>query len=159
MIPTAQDLMQTSVICVSPESSLLDVHRLFLEEEISGAPVTDNAGTLLGVISTTDLVRAVEEEHETVFMRADYFRDTLAYSGPDWSGSPEDLQDRMLNRRVEEAMTHGVVFVAPETPAPEVARVIRENRIHRAFVVEDGRMVGVISAFDVLRLVEEWKTP
>jgi CBS domain-containing protein len=122
MLPTARDLMQAGVISVSPETPLLDVHRLFVEEEISGAPVTDNTGTL-------------------------------------WSGSPEDLQDRLADRRVEEAMTPGVVSVEPKASAPEVARVLRENRIHRVFVVEDGRMVGVISAFDVLRLVEEWKTP
>jgi CBS domain-containing protein len=152
---SASDLMERHVLSVSPETPLLDVHRLFVEEEISGAPVVDSAGLLLGVISTTDLLRAVEEERDTALVEADYFRDILPYSAPDWASAPEDFQNRLADRTVEEIMTSGVISVTPDATAAEVARTLREHRVHRVFVVAEGRMLGLISAFDVLQLIEE----
>ena len=119
--------METSVISVSPESALIDVHRLFVEEEISGAPVVDNTGALVGVISSTDLLRAVDEERDTAVVDADYFRDMLPYSAPDWGSSPENFQDRLADRRVEEVMTPGVISVPPEATAANLV-----DQSHRA---------------------------
>ena len=59
-MPLARDVMQTHLVTVEPELPLVDVHRLFVEEEITGAPVVDDTGRLLGVISSTDLLRAVD---------------------------------------------------------------------------------------------------
>jgi CBS domain-containing protein len=149
--------MESHVISVNPEASLLDAHRLFVEEEISGAPVIDEQGTLVGVISSTDLLRAVEEEHYTAISDTDYFRSTLSYSAPDWSGAPDDFQDRLAKRRVSEAMTANVITVPPTEAAPAVAKTLRENHIHRVFVVDKTELLGIISSSDILRLVEGWK--
>jgi CBS domain-containing protein len=158
MLPTAKDLMETHVMSVDPETSLLDVHRLFVEEQISGAPVVDERGLLLGVISTTDLMRAVDEERDTAIVDAQYFRDVLPYTAPDWAtAGEEDFQDRLRERRVTDVMTRGLIAVPPGSDAAEIARVLREHRIHRVFVVEDQNLLGVISAFDVLRVLEEMK--
>jgi CBS domain-containing protein len=157
MIPTARDLMETHVIAVSPESSLLDVHRLFVEEEISGAPVIDGAGNLLGVITKSDLLRAVDEERDSAVVETDYFRELLPYSAPDWGASSEDFQNRLAERQVEEVMTPGLIAVSPDASAAEVARALRENRVHRVFVMEDKRLLGVVSAFDVLKVLEDWR--
>jgi CBS domain-containing protein len=156
-IPAARDLMETHVQSVGRTTPLLDVHRLFAEEEISGAPVLDEDGALVGVITSSDLVRSVEEERDTVAVETTYFRDLLPYSSPDWSTESEDLQDRLRERRAEDAMTTSVLTVAPDVPAPEIARRLREHRVHRVFVTDGGRLVGVISAFDLLRLVEDMK--
>jgi len=157
MMPKARDVMETGVLSVGPTTSLLDVHRLFTEEEISGAPVVDDDGTLLGVITATDLLRAVQEEHDAGRVAQNYFRDLLPYSSPDWSSAPEDFQDRLRELRAEDVMTVEVLTIAPETPIPLVARALREHRIHRVFVSQDTQLVGVISAFDLLKLVEDWK--
>lgn len=157
MIPQARDLMETGVVSVGPATPLLDVHRLFVEEEISGAPVVDDDATLLGVITATDLLRAVQEEHDAGRAVQNYFRDVLPYSSPDWSSAPEDFQDRLRELRAEDFMTVEVLTVAPETPIPLVARALREHRIHRVFVAQDRRLVGVISAFDLLKVVEDLK--
>jgi CBS domain-containing protein len=157
MIPKARDVMETSIVSVGPATPLLDVHRLFTEEEISGAPVVDDDGTLLGVITATDLLRAVQEEHDSGRVAQDYFRDLLPYSSPDWSSGPVDFQDRLRELRAEEVMTVEVLSVAPETPVTMVARRMREHRIHRVFVSQGTQLVGLISAFDLLRLIEDWK--
>jgi CBS domain-containing protein len=132
------------------------VHRLFGRRR-SGAPVVDDDGRLLGVITATDLLRAVQEEHDSGRVAQDYFRDLLPYSSPDWSTGPVDFQDRLREVRVEDVMTVEVLCVAPETPVTLVARTMREHRIHRVFVSEGAQLVGLISAFDLLRLIEDWK--
>jgi CBS domain-containing protein len=54
-------------------------------------------------------------------------------------------------------MVRRVLTVPVRAPVTHVARVLRENGIHRVFVCEDGRLLGVVSTFDLLRLIEEWK--
>jgi CBS domain-containing protein len=157
MLPTARELMEARVVSVDPEASLLEVHRLFAEEEISGAPVVDGVGKLVGVITASDLIRAVEEESATARVDSHYFRDLLPYSAPDWDAGPEDFQDRLAGLRVSDAMTRGVVSIPPSTPAPEIARLLRERHIHRAFVAANEQLLGVVTAFDLLRVVERLK--
>lgn len=157
MLPTAAQIMETHLISVSPDAPLLDVHRLFVEEEISGAPVVDDQGNLVGVISSSDLLRAVEEEHDTAVVETDYFRSELPYSGPDWTTAPEDFQDRLRERRAAEVMTAEVITVPSDTPMPQVARVLRESHIHRVFVIEDGALQGIISLSDMLKIIEDLK--
>lgn len=155
----ARDLAEKHVIAVGPRASLLDVHRLFVEEEISGAPVVSEDEELVGVITSTDLLRAVEEERDTVEVHSAYFREILPYSSPDWAALPEDFQDRLSGRTVEDVMTRSVITVGPDDSAAAVARALRDNRVHRVFVVDRSQLVGVISAFDLLRLVEQGEVP
>jgi CBS domain-containing protein len=147
--------MQTYVVTVSPEEPLLDIHRLFVEEEIHGAPVVDEQDRVLGVISSSDLLRAVSEEHETVRATPSYLRDFLEFSGPDWSSAPEDFQDRLRERVASEAMTDGVVTVALDAPVAEIAGAMRQNKVHRVLVLEDGVLRGIISSFDLVALLEK----
>lgn len=151
----ARDVMQSFMLKVNPETPLIDVHRLFVEEEIGGAPVVDDADRLLGVVTSLDLLRAVEEEHGTAASETTYFRDFFEFSGPDWTRSPEDFQDRLANRCVADVMTEGGVTVSPATSVSEVAATMRKNHIHRVFVVEGELLVGLISTFDLVGLLEK----
>jgi CBS domain-containing protein len=135
---------------------LIDVHRLFVEEQISGAPVIEDDGTLVGVVSSRDLLRAVEEEHDSGTRgHHEYFRELFPYSGPDWSMGPEDLQDRLAQGQVEDVMTREVLTIGPNASTSEAARLLRENHVHRLFVTERDQLVGVLSAFDLLQLLEK----
>jgi len=151
--------MEEHVLAVSPETPLLKVHQLFAEEQIGAAPVVDDAERVIGVITSADLVRAIEEERDTAVVETSYLRDVLPYSSPDWDNVPEDLQDRLGQLRVSDAMTKGVVSVSPDASAAEVARTLRKNRLHHLFVIEDGALRGVVSTYDLLQLVEQWKEP
>jgi len=155
MSPHARDIMQRHVVTVDPETSLLDIHRLFVEEEIHGAPVVDDEGRILGVISAFDLLRAVNEERDTVVSDSSYFRDFLPYSGPDWGASPEDFQERLTQRTVSEVMTEGAITVDADASIPEIARTLRSRNVHRVLVVERGLLVGIISAMDLMALLEK----
>jgi len=147
--------MQTYLISVNPETPLLEVHRLFVDEEINGAPVVDETGRLLGVISSVDLLRAVEEEHDAASAGSSHVREFLELSGPDWQEESDDFKNRLAERTVADAMTRGGITVTPETPISEVAATLRKHRIHRVFVVDGEQLCGVISTFDLVALLEK----
>jgi CBS domain-containing protein len=147
--------MQTYLISVNPETPLLEVHRLFVDEEITGAPVVDETGRLLGVISSVDLLRAVEEEHDAAAADSSYLRDFLEVSGPDWQEGSDDFQARLRERTVSDAMTRGGITVTPDTVISDVAAALRKHRIHRVFVVDGEQLCGVISTFDLVALLEK----
>jgi CBS-domain-containing membrane protein len=156
MALTAADCMTRSVLSVGPETPLLDVYRLFVEEQIHGAPVLDEEERIIGVVTSSDLLRAIDEERDSALSSSDYLRDLLEFSGPDWGRGLSDFQDRLAERRVAEVMTQSALTVNGETPVSEVARLLRERRIHRAWVTDEaGCLCGVISAFDLLPLVEK----
>jgi CBS domain-containing protein len=147
--------MQEDVITITPETPILDVHRLFVEEEIHGAPVVDEDGLVIGVISTLDVLRVVRDQLDpgagaTTPM---YFRDQLLYSGPDWQRMPEDFQDRMQETTAADAMTKELVTAGPETPAADLARTMAEQHIHRVLITDDGALLGIVTTFDLLRVV------
>ena len=155
MAHTAGDIMQTEIVTVSPELSLLDVHRLFVAEEIHGAPVIDEDGVVSGVVSSADLLRVVAEEHGSAGVAVDYLRDLVEFSGPDWASMPEDFQDRLCNLCVRDAMTAAVVGVSPDATIGEVARAVCENRVHRVLVIENDQLLGIISTLDLVAVLRD----
>jgi predicted transcriptional regulator len=152
---TAGDLMTKSVVSVGADTPLLDVYRLFVTEQIHGAPVVDDEERVIGVITSSDLLRAAEEERDTAVSSSDYMRDLVEFSGPDWGHGLTDFQDRLAQLTVAEVMTAVAVTVRRDTPIQQVARTLREHAIHRAWVEENGQLCGVISTFDLLPLVEK----
>ena len=155
MPKTAADVMERSVVVLSPEASLLDAHRLFVEEGIHGAPVVDDEGMVIGVVSSMDLLRAVSEEHESAGFASDpVFREGREFGPSIWT-VPEDFQDRLANRTVGEVMTEGAFTVEETTRAREVAELLHRQRVHRVWVVKEGRPTGVVSALDLLPLVRD----
>lgn len=150
----ARDFMQKDVLTLAPETPLINAHRFFVEEEIHGAPVVEDDGKVVGVVSTMDLLRAVEEEHERGSTGSSYFRESLEFSASGWSNLSSDFQDRLTELTVRDIMNAEIVGVRPETPAAEVARVIRNQRVHRVLVLQEGKLVGLVSTFDLVGLIE-----
>lgn len=155
------DLMHRDVIVVSPETSLLDVHRLFVEEEINGAPVVDeNSGKVLGVISSLDLLRAVRDEYDQVSSIAGaFFRDELPRSDPDWNDAPADFSERMGQLTAADAMSRERVAVASEMSVADAAQLMREQRIHRVLVIDGHELVGILTTFDLLSALASQRAP
>jgi CBS domain-containing protein len=127
---TAQDLMTTNPVSIRGGATVPEVLAFLTDTGFSAAPVIDNMGRPVGVVSRTDVV---------VYERA---RTASSAAGPDGF-------DSVL--RAADLMTPIVFSVAPEAPAVEVAREMVQQNVHRLFVVRDGTLIGVISALDVLR--------
>ena len=127
----ARDLMQRDIITVTPETPILDVHRLFVEEEIHGAPVVDDAGRVRGVLSALDLLRIVRDELE-----------------------PADPEDGVKEATASDAMTKELVTVSPGASVEEIARAMLAHHVHRVLVIGPEReLEGVITTFDLLRVL------
>ncbi len=155
MTKTVADVMQHSVVSLSPEHSLLDAHRLLVEEGIHGAPVVNETGEVVGVVSSTDLLRAVTEEHESGGFASDPSFTEAREFGPSIWTVPEDFQDRLSNRTVGEVMTEGACTVEETERARTVAELLHSRRIHRVWVLKEGRPAGVVSALDLMPLVRD----
>ena len=169
-MPSVREIMQTDVISVRSGTSVAELARLLDEEGISGVPVLDSAGTVVGVVSRTDLVRfaASVPAHapgEAFWAGLAAVRDDLEAEDPDaYFLAPEsaalvlpgggDLSWPDLDEAVvDEIMTPVAFHVDPDMAIRELARFLVSGRIHRALVVEEGRLVGIVTAFDVLRAV------
>lgn len=140
----ARDVMTTGVITVSPDTPVHEIARLLVDKRISGVPVVDAEGHLLGIVSEGDLVRRLEEEDDG--RRRSWWLDLLA--------TPEERAQgyvRAHGRRASDIMTREVVTVAPDTPVGTIARLLEERHIKRVPVVHQGKVVGIVSRADLLR--------
>jgi CBS domain-containing protein len=154
MATCARDVMQSRVVTVSPDAPLHAVRRVFVEEGIHGAPVVDEEGRVLGVITSMDLLRAASEERDAPPSEPAYFRSDLDLHAFDWNRAPEDFLERVADVVASDVMTTEILTVGPDTPVAGVARALRENAVHRVLVVEDGELRGIVSAMDLVALLE-----
>jgi CBS domain-containing protein len=149
---TAADLMMPNPISVREDASLREAVALLTDKGFSGAPVIDQAGRPVGVLSRTDVLIHEREKVEYVAPEPEYY-----HRGELTSRSGERLAsgfqvERVDTTLVRDVMTPVVFSVPPETPAEQVIEDMLELKVHRLFVVDrSGSLIGVISALDILR--------
>jgi CBS domain-containing protein len=153
----AEDIMERRVITVAADSPLLAVYRLFVAEDISGAPVVDETGEVVGVISARDLLRTANETHDDAAMDLHYYENAASFDGEEWMTDIEEFEDRLTHRSVSQVMTTGAISVRRDAPINEIADLLLKHRIHRVLVVDDesdeGPLVGLVSVFDMVGLL------
>lgn len=120
------DYMTQSIMTFRPEQDVIAAARILAQRGFSGAPVVDDRGNLAGILSDTDCIRAMVK---------------FGFD-PDWRGLVSDF------------MSPNVETVDIEDSILDVAQRFTEKRFRRYPVMEDNRVVGVISRIDVLRALE-----
>jgi CBS domain-containing protein len=146
----ARDVMTSEVVSVSPETPVREVARLLLEHKISAAPVVDNAGSVVGIVSEGDLIGRSEAERKA---RRDWWLAMLAEGEP---LSPEFLAAlRRDSRTARDVMSAPVVSVGEDAEVAEIAALLSQYRVKRVPVVRDGRLVGIVSRADLLRAISD----
>jgi CBS domain-containing protein len=143
-VVNAKEVMTSIVVTVPPTATLVDAIRLMLDQRVSGLPVVDGTGKLVGVITEGDLLRRPELGTEKP--RLGWLLRFLRSSGQE-AGE----YARRHSRTVEEVMTREVVTVAEGTPAEDIVELMEARRIKRVLVISDGRLVGLVSRADLLR--------
>ena len=152
---TIADVMQTSILSVAPNDPLHAVQRLFYESGIQAAPVMEERGTVLGIITSSDLLRAAADLHETSRPEPLDLSDDAEFSPRGWLMEPEEFRQRLRDDVVEDFMTEQVLCVLPETPVSDVARMLRARQLHHVLVTQADELCGIASTFDLIALVQD----
>lgn len=140
----AFDLMSPNVLSAAPAWTLDHLIAYLTRHMVSGVPVVDQHGALVGVISATDLARC---STRPVF-------DVVTTSGDGAIGRPTFHFSDNAHTRVDEVMTRDVVAVDEGAPVREIVRLMCDQHIHRVFVTKEGRLVGVVSVSDLFKALE-----
>ncbi len=139
----AADIMTRPVITIEASAPIADAVRAMLEHRISGLPVADKAGALVGMVTEGDFLR--REEIGTEVQRPRWLEFIL---GPGRSATD---YVRSHARKVEEVMTSDVVSVTEDTPLEDVVTLMEMRHIKRVPVVKGRKVVGIVSRANLLR--------
>lgn len=144
----AFEIMTKEVITVSPETSVQQLAQILSSNGISGAPVVDSVGTLLGVVTESDLIDQNKKVHiPTVVSILDSFF---------FLENPEKMElemRKMAGATVADIYTTPPITVSEDTPIDEIATIMSEKNIHTLPVVTDGQLKGVIGKKDIIKTI------
>lgn len=142
----AKDIMTRDVITASPNDNVQDVAKILVEHKISGIPVVDDRGHVLGIISEKDLmVKASELKvpfYLTLFDSIIFLENPIRFNN--------DLR-KYAAYKVKDAMTDKAIVVEEDTDVNDVVEIMQKKRINRVPVVRYGKLVGIITRNDILK--------
>jgi len=147
---TASDVMSKEVICVAEDMELRELTRMFLDRGITGAPVLNRGGDLVGVISQHDLLFYSLTRGDELVLDSDFYQSVRV----DGRRLPTGFQVEDANSgRVSDVMTPVVHAVSARTPVDRVALLMTRKHIHRVIVTQGKKVAGIISAVDLLKVL------
>jgi CBS domain-containing protein len=139
------NFMTHQVVTVAPDASIVEAAKLMLAHKVSGLPVVDAVGHVVGIVSEHDLLREMDDGRH----------------GPHWiqlmiedAELPGKLA-RLHDRKVNEVMTPNPATVAPASSLSEACRLIEDLGVKRLPVVKDGKLVGIIARADLVRALAQ----
>lgn len=151
---TAAELMAPNPISIGANANVQEALMLLTDKNFSAAPVIDEAGRPVGVISRSDLLVHDREQGRKVSLAPDYYLEDVR--------SPEALDGFQIESvdptTVDDIMTPAVFSVRPDTPVSKIVDEMIGLHVHRIFVTDDeGTLIGVISTMDLLKRLRPLK--
>ena len=158
---TAREVMRPEVQTVHPEMPLTELDRAFIDQRVGGFPVVVE-GRLVGIVSRSDIVRQLCVEQSLAEMVSDYYHQGVMSDNMP-TQSLQEIGDQVGERlellHVKDVMIRKLITVPVAASVREVARVLIDNHIHHVPVTDQDRLVGIISALDLVRLLAEGRVP
>ncbi|MBI4319980.1 MAG: CBS domain-containing protein [Chloroflexi bacterium] len=142
------ELMTTNVLTVRPDAKVDEIARLMVAHDITGVPVVNGENRVVGIVTETDLIVRNAHLHFPTFLQ---ILDARIYLQ-----SPRHFEEelrRMLGTTAADVMTKDVVTTRPDADLDEVATLMVEQAANPVPVVENGKLVGIISRSDIVRLM------
>ncbi len=139
----AKDIMTVNVITVDPDTPINEVAKLLIERRISAAPVVDGDNKLIGIVSEGDLVHRVRGDHQG---NRSWWLSLI--------GDPQDEPQEYIRshgKTAKDVMTKDVVTITEFTSVSEIAETLEVKRIKRVPVVDNGRLVGIVSRANIIQ--------
>lgn len=152
-----REVMKSEVFTVSPETPMPDLQRRFASTKVGALPVVDGDLRLCGIVSRMDVMRRLSLEQSLAELADSDFDQTLGVEDDDDTVKQigAAVGERLQRLHARDIMIEDVVTVAADASLREAALCMIERRIHRLPVVEDGKLIGIVSAFDFMRLYAE----
>jgi len=141
-----KDIMRTQVVTVGPETSVEDIGRLFIEQNISGVPVVDENGRIVGIVTENDLISQNKKFHIPTILRI-----FDAFIPMDSASKMEKEIRKMTASTAGEICTKDVITVGPDASLSEAATIMAEKRIHLLPVVSEGNIIGIIGKKEIIK--------
>ena len=149
----AKDIMTKNVICVNPDMRINELNKAFIKDRITGAPVVDENGDLIGVVSKSDIVNYDLKKGMHATSMSDY------YSSPGLE--PQQMTDDFIktdtltfvDATVKDIMKPSVVTAQPDDSIQDLSREMYDKKIHRLVIVEGNKVAGIVSTLDILKIV------
>lgn len=141
----AKDIMTKDVIIVKPSTTIEDLAQTLIKRQISGTPVVDEDGNLIGIVTENDLIGKNKRLHIPTILR---LFDAFIPLGT--SRLEEEIK-KMAASTVGEICTRDLVTVNEDTPMEDIATIMTEKKIHLLPVLQEGRLVGIIGKKDLIK--------
>lgn len=147
-----RDIMQTDVITVAPESTVAELADILAEHKISGVPVVDGHGRVVGMVSEADVILQDADLHFPYYIQ---FLESVIYLQS--VSKFEERFRKAFGSKVGDVMTDEVIDISPDATVRQAATVMADQKVNRLPVTESGRLVGIITRGDVVRAIAEHK--
>ena len=135
-----KDIMTKSVITISPDTSLKEVGEIFKEKRISGIPVMDNTGNLLGIVTLTDMLRILDQ----IYVWKELEKIVTGFKLSDM------CNEEKSKAKVRDIMTKDVFTISEDGTIDDVMRMMFGKGIHTIPVIKDGKLVGIMGKRDLI---------
>ena len=144
----AKDMMTAPVVTIGEDESVAAAARLMLDRDVSALPVVNDGGKLVGILTHSD------------FGLSPKFRPLVenVYSLLGATTTPQHLEEtahQVGNKRVRDVMRRNVITIKPDEGVENIARLMMRSQIHRLPVVEDGKLLGIVTRHDFLKLIAD----
>jgi CBS domain-containing protein len=136
----ADDIMTANVVVVKKSMTIGQVAHLMLRERVSGYPVVDEKGGVVGVITITDFFNVIDH----MIKQSKTYLD--GYEGQ----ALEKAIDQVKNQPIEEIMSKHVIHILPETSLLEIIEKVAQFKVHTFPVMKNNKLVGIVGRHDVL---------
>jgi CBS domain-containing protein len=154
----ARAIMSTNLVLLAPSDTLQEAALKLMTRGISGAPVVDAEGKIVGILSESDILRHVkrlanDELSGRYLSSSAHSLQLLALLAERGHPAVRDLMEHLRSTLVREAMTEKVVTAPPGATTEEVIALMIRHDINRVPIVEQGRVVGIITRGDLVRMI------
>ncbi len=152
----AKDMMRTDVVVANGDMTIAELAELLQAHGVTGVPVVNSKGKVVGVVSETDIVAAETQKAPEEKEAPHYFRSGWDEGEAGAAAIDYEKMAFPAERYVEDMMTPLVVSVTEDTPASEVAQKMLAERVHRILVMDaKEHLLGIVSSMDIVGLVAE----
>jgi predicted transcriptional regulator len=145
-----REIMTTSVVTAAPDMSIRELGQLLMRTKVSGVPVVDESGRPIGVVSKSDIIDWAHNEDDAYGLEKMFYRNAFGVKEP---LPPGFHLERIEEGTVQEIMTPLVLSVSAGTPIRLAARMMAFEGVHRVIVLEEGKIVGILTTMDIVRAV------